>query len=258
MLIDTRNRRYPLTLDPDDVFHSHIGLIPHAELIGMADGSVAQTSLGRPMVVLRPTLADFIFSMTRGAQVIYPKDIGPILMYADLFPGARVFEAGVGSGALSMALLRAVGPTGSVLAYEIREDFANRARNNIESFLGPGQPMQIELRNAYDGIDAVGLDRVILDLPEPWMVVPHTETAMRSGGILLAYLPTVTQLVELHRSLERSKFAMVQTIEVLERPWHLDGRSVRPEHRMVGHTGFLTTARLLSEHVEVRSPRRNG
>jgi tRNA (adenine57-N1/adenine58-N1)-methyltransferase len=163
-------------------------------------------------------------------------------MLADVFPGARVFESGVGSGAVSMTLLRA---GAEVVGYELRADFAARARRNVESFLGPYLAYRIEERSAYEGIDESDLDRVVLDLPEPWQVVKHAEVAMRPGGILVAYVPTVGQIAQLREELAGSSFAMAQTVEVLQRTWHVEGQSVRPDHRMVGHTGFLTSARLL-------------
>jgi tRNA (adenine57-N1/adenine58-N1)-methyltransferase len=184
--------------------------------------------------------------MPRGAQVIYPKDLGPILMLADIFPGAQVLESGVGSGALTMTLLRAIGPQGHVLGYELRDDFADRARRNVESFLGPDVPLDIEVRDVYDGIAVDDLDRILLDLPEPWRVVKHAESALRPGGILLSYLPTILQVMRLREELAESAFGMVESLEVLQRGWHVDGQSVRPDHRMVAHTGFLTYARLLA------------
>jgi tRNA (adenine57-N1/adenine58-N1)-methyltransferase len=197
-------------------------------------------------VVLRPTLAEYILKMPRGAQVIYPKDLGPILVLADVFPGARVLESGIGSGALTTTLLRAIGPTGHVFGYELREEFADRAQRNVESFLGPDQPLTVEIRDVYDGIDIDDLDRILLDLPEPWRVVKHAERALRSGGILLSYLPTILQVARLREELDASAFGMAETVEILQRSWHIDGQSVRPDHRMVAHTGFLTHARLLA------------
>jgi tRNA (adenine57-N1/adenine58-N1)-methyltransferase len=145
-----------------------------------------------------------------------------------------------------MALLRAVGTGGSVLGYEVREDFAVRARRNVEAFLGPDVPLVIEVRDVYESIDAADLDRVVLDLPEPWRVVKHAEATLRPGGILLSYLPTIGQVARLREELDGSAFGMAETLEVLQRSWHVEGASVRPDHRMVAHTGFLTTARLLS------------
>jgi tRNA (adenine57-N1/adenine58-N1)-methyltransferase len=182
--------------------------------------------------------------MPRGAQVIYPKDLGPILIRADIFPGARVLESGLGSGALSMALLRA---GADISGYEIREDFAARARANVVGFLGEEvlDRYRISIRDVYEGIEERDLDRVVLDLPEPWRVVPLAEAALRPGGILVSYLPTIGQVATLREALAASGFGMAETIEVLQRSWHVEGQSVRPDHRMVAHTGFLTSARLL-------------
>jgi len=245
LLVDSKARRYLITLVEGRSFSTHAGTLPHADLIGHDEGILVRTSHGARLRAIRPTLSDYILKMPRGAQVIYPKDIGPILMLGDLFPGARILEAGVGSGALSMALLRAVGADGSVVGYEIREDFAARAAKNVESFLGPGQPYQVEIRDVYEGIAESGLDRIVLDLPEPWRVVKHATVALRPGGILVSYLPTIGQVARLREELDGSPFGLAETLEVLQRTWHVEGQSVRPDHRMVAHTGFLTAARLL-------------
>jgi tRNA (adenine57-N1/adenine58-N1)-methyltransferase len=244
LLIDNKKRRYLVTLQAGGEFHSHAGFVPHDAIIGQAEGLLAQSTRNASYRVLRPTLADFILKMPRGAQVIYPKDLGPILMLADITPGCRVLESGVGSGALSMTMLRA-GAT--ITGYEMREDFANRARSNVESFLGADalSRYDVQVRDCYEGIDETGFDRVVLDLPEPWQVVKHAETALTPGGILLAYTPSITQAVQLRERLEDSDFAMAETMEVLNRGWHIEGQAVRPDHRMVAHTGFLTHARLL-------------
>jgi tRNA (adenine57-N1/adenine58-N1)-methyltransferase len=246
LLIDAKQRRHLITLSEGGAFHSHTGVLDHALLIGSDEGITVRTTMGSRMVAVRPTLSEYILKMPRGAQVIYPKDLGPILMLADVFPGARVLESGVGSGALTMTLLRAIGPEGHVLGYELRDDFADRARRNVESFLGPDLPLDIEVRDVYDGIDTDDLDRVVLDLPEPWRVVKHAEAALRPGGIFLSYLPTIGQVMRLREELAESPFGMAETLEVLQRTWHVDGQSVRPDHRMVAHTGFLTHARLLA------------
>ena len=246
LLVDSKRRRHLITLAEGSAFHSHAGVLEHATLIGADEGVTVRTTMGARMVAVRPTLSEYVLKMPRGAQVIYPKDLGPILMKADVFPGARILESGVGSGALTMTLLRAVGPTGHVLGYELRDDFADRARRNVEGFLGPDMPFDVEVRDAYDGIDVDGLDRVMLDLPEPWRVVKHAATALLPGGILLSYLPTIGQVARLHEELIASPFGMVETVEILERSWHVDGQSVRPDHRMVAHTGFLTCARMLA------------
>jgi len=245
LLVDSKARRYLITLVEGASFSTHAGTLPHADLIGRDEGILVRTSHGARLRAVRPTLRDYILKMPRGAQVIYPKDIGPILVLADIFPGARLLEAGVGSGALSMALLRAVGTEGSVVGYEIREDFAARAAKNVESFLGPNQPYRVEIRDVYEGIEETGLDRIVLDLPEPWRVVKHATVALRPGGILVSYVPTIGQVARLREELEDSPFGLAESLEVLQRTWHVEGQSVRPDHRMVAHTGFLTAARLL-------------
>lgn len=244
MLLDSKGRRYLVTLTPGASFHSHAGFFPHEELIGRPEGTTARTGSGARYLAVRPTLPDFVLKMPRGAQVIYPKDLGQILVLADIFPGARVLEAGVGSGALSMTMLRA---GAEVYGYEIRADFAARARENVSSFLGPAALARYQLKEAdvYEGLLETGLDRVVLDLPEPWRAVPHAAAAMRPGGIFLAYLPTINQTAQLRDALSEAPFVLVETLEVLLRTWHIEGRSVRPDHRMVAHTGFLTHARLI-------------
>lgn len=240
LLIDGKSRRYLVTLREGGQFHTHAGVTPHDLILGLPDGSTVRSPSGARYLALRPTLADFVLSMPRGAQVIYPKDLGPLLVIADIFPGARVLEAGVGSGALSMTLLRA---GADVVGYELREDFAAKAQANVDSFLGEGQPYRVELRDVYEGIDETGLDRILLDLPEPWRVVKHALTALRPGGIFVSYLPGIGQVVQLREALDAASFMLAETVEVLQRSWHIEGQSVRPDHRMVAHTGFLTAAR---------------
>lgn len=244
LLIDRKKRRYLVVLEAGGEFHSHAGVVSHADLVGAQEGVVVRSNRGVTFTAFRPTLSDFVLKMPRGAQVIYPKDLGPILLMADVFPGARVLESGVGSGALSMTLLRA---GADVTGYEIREDFATRARKNVRAFGGDAllERYRIEVRDIYEGIDERGLDRILLDLPEPWRVVPHAEEALRPGGILLAYTPAITQAVQLREAMVDSGFELAETVEVLQRGWNIDGMSVRPDHRMVAHTGFLTHARLL-------------
>jgi tRNA (adenine57-N1/adenine58-N1)-methyltransferase len=246
LLIDSKQRRYLITLVDDGEFHSHNGFVPHADLIGQREGLIARSTRGATYTVLRPTLEDFVVEMPRGAQVIYPKDLAPICMLADIGPGVRVFESGVGSGALSMTMLRW---GAEIVGYELREDFANRARTNVRSFLGADalERYHVELRDSYEGIDEHDLDRVVLDLPEPWQVVPHAREALRPGGILVAYTPSIIQVSQLRETLAASKgWGGARTLEVLHRGWHVEGLAVRPDHRMVAHTGFLTTARLLA------------
>mgnify|MGYP000492043725 FL=1 len=183
--------------------------------------------------------------MPRGAQVIYPKDLAPICMLADIGPGVKVLESGVGSGALSMTMLRY---GAEITGYELREDFANRAIANVRSFLGEEalSRYHVQVRDCYEGIDEGDIDRVILDLPEPWNVVPHAQKVMRPGGILVAYTPSITQAVRTREAMANPMWSGTRTLEVLHRGWYIEGQAVRPDHRMVAHTGFLTTGRLLS------------
>jgi tRNA (adenine57-N1/adenine58-N1)-methyltransferase len=242
LLLDSKGRRYLVTLAAGGSFHSHAGWFAHDDLIGHEEGVEVRTTSGARYLAVRPTLADFILKMPRGAQVIYPKDLGQILVQADLFPGARVLEAGVGSGALSMTMLRA---GAEVHGYEVRNDFAARARSNVESMLGAPALARYHVvdKDVYEGVAQEGLDRIVLDLPEPWRVLPHVPACLRPGGLLLAYLPTINQVATLRQALDEGPFVLAETVEVLVRSWHIEGRSVRPDHRMVGHTGFLTTAR---------------
>jgi tRNA (adenine57-N1/adenine58-N1)-methyltransferase len=244
LLLDTKQRRYLITLVEGGEFHTHNGLFPHAELVGQPEGTVMRSSRGSTYTALRPTLEDFVVEMPRGAQVIYPKDLAPICMLADIGPGVRVFESGVGSGALSMTMLRW---GADIVGYELREDFRNRAIANVRSFLGEEMlaRYRVELRDAYDGIDERDLDRIVLDLPEPWQVVPHALTALRPGGILAAYCPSIIQVSQLREALASKRWNGTRSLEVLHRGWYVEGAAVRPDHRMVAHTGFLTVARFL-------------
>jgi tRNA (adenine57-N1/adenine58-N1)-methyltransferase catalytic subunit len=246
LLIDRKRRRYLIDLTDGGEFHSHSGVLSHDQLIGSSEGTTFRSTRGMVFTALRPTITDFVLKMPRGAQVIYPKDIGPILVLADIFPGARVLESGLGSGALSTGMLRA---GAEITGYEIREDFEAKARENVGRFLGDEglAHYATEVRDVYEGIGEQHLDRIVLDLPEPWQVVPHAESALRSGGILLAYTPSIVQVSQLHDRLEGSRFGFAETVEILQRSWHVVGNAVRPDHRMVAHTGFLTHARLLEE-----------
>jgi len=247
-LVDKKGRQYALTLKAGETYQFSGQTIPHDELIGKVDGTLVTLSGGKAMLALRPTFGEYVLKMPRGAQVLYPKDLALITMWADIYPGARVFEAGTGSGALTMALLRAVGHRGLVVTYEAREDFARTAMMNIERHMGIVPNLVPLRRNAYEGIDLpedrLPFDRVVLDLPEPWQVVGHAASALRSGGIFLSFVPTVPQVQQTVEALERAAvFGMTETFETLLRTWSIQGRSVRPDHRMIAHSGFLTVAR---------------
>jgi tRNA (adenine57-N1/adenine58-N1)-methyltransferase len=247
-LVDKKGRQYALTLKAGETYQFSGQKIPHDAMIGRPDGAIVTLSGGKKMLVLRPTFGDYVLKMLRGAQVLYPKDLALMTMWADVYPGARVFEAGTGSGALTMALLRAVGPRGLVVTYETRDDFARTAMMNIERYLGATPNLTIQRKNAYEGIempeDGIPFDRVLLDLPEPWQAVPHAAKALRSGGIYLSFVPTVPQVMQTVDALEQvAVFGMLQTFETLLRTWSVQGWSVRPDHRMVAHSGFITVAR---------------
>ncbi|MFM8663399.1 MAG: tRNA (adenine-N1)-methyltransferase [Acidimicrobiaceae bacterium] len=245
LIIYAKQRRYLFTLKVGGEFHTHSGFLSHGEVVGSQEGSVLRSTKGAEFIVLRPTLEDFVIQMPRGAQVIYPKDLAPICMMADIYPGAKVFESGLGSGALSMTMLR----YGAIIdGYEIREDFANRAQTNVREFLGADSlsRYRVSVKDVYAGIDEVGFDRMVLDLPEPWQVVQHAEKSLKRGAILVAYSPSITQAVKTRETLGEG-WLDHRTLEVLHRTWHIEGTSVRPDHRMVAHTGFLTAARLIEK-----------
>ena len=245
LLIDQKDRRYLLTLESNSEFHSHSGFISHNDLIGKADGITIKSTGGLEYLALRPTMSDVILKMPRSAQIIYPKDIGPILIAADIAEGDKVLESGVGSGALSIALLRA---GANVTGIELREDFAQRARKNVEAFFSDqtvNERYNVLIGNAYEQLDGSDYDRIVLDIPEPWRVIDHVANSLRPGGILVSYSPSIMQVSRLTERLKEDSFAMIRTQEVLSRSWHVDGRAVRPDHRMVAHTGFITSARYL-------------
>ena len=245
LLIDQRGRRHLFLLRKGEVFHSDRGWISHDSVIGQPDGCWVRTSKNYRYLALRPTLAEYTLDMPRGAQVIYPKDLAIIMFWADIFPGARVLEAGMGSGALTLALLRAVGPEGRVISYEQREDFARRALANIAARSGEVSNLTVRLAPVEEGLaDEEPVDRAVFDLPEPWRLVDAVARVLRSGGIFLSYVPTIIQSQQTTETLQRHPgYALVETFETLLRPWNIEGTSVRPFHRMVAHTGFLTVAR---------------
>jgi tRNA (adenine57-N1/adenine58-N1)-methyltransferase len=253
-LIDRKERRYQLVLRAGASFTFRYGTVAHDDIIGKAEGCVVHSNSREKLLVIRPTLAEYIDKMRKGSQIIYPKDIAPILLLADLFPGATVVEAGIGSGALTLALLRAVGPNGRVVSYERRPEFLEIARRNIETFFGSvatagregiGE-LIIKEKDVYEGIEEQEVDRILLDLMEPWRALKYVEASLRSGGILLCYNPTVLQIYKLTRRLElkyAETFRVMGIYEVIMRGWEIKGRSVRPEHRMVAHTGFMVVVR---------------
>jgi tRNA (adenine57-N1/adenine58-N1)-methyltransferase catalytic subunit len=256
VLTDRRGRRYLVTLEAGGEWHSHAGLVPHDDLIGQVEGRAVRTSRNMEVVVLRPTREDFVLKMKRGAQVVYPKDQAMIVAAADVRPGCTVVEAGAGSGALTLALLSAVGPTGRVISFEHREEHARIARRNVARFLG-GAPANWELHegDVTAGLDGLAPHRVVLDLLEPWTVVTPAADALAPGGILVAYMPTVPQVMRLTDTLwADGRFTDVRTTETLVRAWDLDGLAVRPAHRMVAHTAFLTVARRVPRRDEGGPP----
>ncbi|MDG2427830.1 MAG: tRNA (adenine-N1)-methyltransferase [Acidimicrobiales bacterium] len=244
LLVDRKGRRYLVALEVEAEFHTHTGVVAHEQILGEDEGVVLRSSRGSTFTAFRPTMAEYVLKMPRGAQVIYPKDLGPLLMLADVFPGARILESGVGSGALSMTLLRA---GARVTGHEIRDDFAARAIANVGTMLGVEalDRYDVQMKDVYEGISDTGYDRVVLDLPEPWLVVPHASNALLSGGIIVAYTPSIVQATRFRTALDENGFSFAETVEVLNRTWHIDGDAVRPDHRMVAHTAFLTHARLL-------------
>jgi tRNA (adenine57-N1/adenine58-N1)-methyltransferase catalytic subunit len=250
LLIDRRDKRYVVRLQEGGTFHFHGGHVAHSEMIGADEGVEVCSSKGYRLVAYRPRLIDYIMQMPRSTAIIYPKDLATILLWADIYPGATVFESGIGSGALTLALLRAVGPQGRLIVYEAREAFIRAARANVEGFLGDVPNLSIHERDTYEGIVHGPVDRVLLDLSEPWQVVPSAAEALRPGGFLCAYTPSATQVQTTVQALRAHGFGDVETVETLYRPWHVQGQSVRPVQQMVGHTGFLTFARRLAAPLE--------
>ncbi|XPP25809.1 MAG: tRNA (adenine-N1)-methyltransferase [Leucobacter sp.] len=251
-LTGPKGRLNTITLLPGGEFHSHRGTIAHAELVGLPDGSVVRNGNGDEYLALRPLLSDFVMSMPRGAAIVYPKDAAQIISLADIFPGARVVEAGVGSGALSLHLLRAIGERGELHSFERREEFAEIARANAEAFGGSAPAnwsvtvgdLQEELPRRCE---AGSVDRVVLDMLAPWECVASVAQALKPGGVVICYIATVTQLSRVAEEIRRSGlFTHPQASETMVRGWHVEGLAVRPDHRMVAHTGFLLTARRLA------------
>ncbi|MEV0033181.1 tRNA (adenine-N1)-methyltransferase [Nocardia sp. NPDC050793] len=256
-LTDAKGRLYTVILEPGKEFHTHRGGIKHDDLIGADEGSLVHSTNGTPYLALRPLLVDYVLSMPRGAAVIYPKDAAQIVHEGDVFPGARVLEAGAGSGALTCSLLRAVGPEGGVISYEIRDDHAEHAVRNVERFFGE-RPANWSL-TVGDVADYAGepVDRVVLDMLAPWDALPAVSKALVPGGVLIVYVATVTQLSKVVEALrEQECWTEPRSWESMVRGWHVVGLAVRPEHRMQGHTAFLVSARRLAEGVVTPKPQR--
>ena len=262
-LTDTKGRKYTVVLVEGAEFFTHHGAVRHDDLIGAPEGSIITSTKDAHYLALRPLLTDYVLSMPRGAQVIYPKDAAQIVHEGDVFPGARVLEAGAGSGALTCSLLRAVGPEGRVFSYEIREDHAEHAERNVRTFYGE-HPGNWDLRVAdlaETSVEALGgqVDRVVLDMLAPWECLPTVSEVLVPGGVLVAYVATTTQLSDVVEALRRQQcWTEPRAWESINRGWHVVGLAVRPEHRMQGHTAFLVTARRLAEGVTTLKPKRRS
>ncbi|WP_374010530.1 tRNA (adenine-N1)-methyltransferase [Leifsonia sp. LS-T14] len=251
-LTGPKGRMNTITLEPGKLFHSHRGVLEHDAIIGLPDGSVVANNAGVEHLALRPLLTDFVMSMPRGAAIVYPKDAAQIVALADIFPGATVVEAGVGSGALSLWLLRAIGPEGHLLSFERREEFAEVARANGATFLGTDPAnWTLTVGDLQDALPAAvepgSVDRVVLDMLAPWETLDVVTEALKPGGVVICYVATVTQLSRVAEAIRASgNFTHPQSNETMVRGWHVEGLAVRPDHRMIAHTGFLITARRLA------------
>lgn len=248
LLLDAKGRRYLVELREEGRFSSHHGVIPHTELIGLEDGGRFNAPNGSPFVIMRPRMADYVLKMKRGPQVVYPKDMGPIIVRGDIGPGMTVLEAGTGSGALTIALLRAVGPEGTVVSVERRDDHAEHGRAAIERWAG-GPPPNLELRvgAVEDALTDVTPHRLVLDVPEPWHALSVGAKVLPGGAVIVAYVPTTVQLQQTVLELrDTGRYTDIEAFETMERSWHVGTRSVRPDHQMVGHTGFLVVARKIA------------
>jgi tRNA (adenine57-N1/adenine58-N1)-methyltransferase len=257
-LTDPKGKMYTFTITVGKEWHTHKGWIVHNELIGLPEGSVVSTSAGLKFTAFKPLLGDFVLSMPRGATIVYPKDAAMIIGVADVFPGAKVIEAGVGSGALSISLLRAIGKDGKLFSFERREDFAEIARENVKTYFGsiPSQ-WQLEVGSVQESSTNEKYDRVVLDMLAPWECVAFAADVLRPGGVFLAYVATTTQLSAPAEALkEDGRFTEPLSSETIVRDWHHEGLAVRPMQRMIGHTGFLIVSRRMAPGVEVLARRR--
>lgn len=257
-LTDPKGRHHTIALEPGREFHTHKGSFSHDALIGRPEGTVVTSTGGTDYLVLRPLLSDYVLSMPRGAAVVYPKDAGQILAFGDIFPGARVVEAGVGSGALTMSLLRAVGPDGLVHSYERRADFAETAAGNVDRHFGARHPAwRLTVGDLVENLEETEVDRFVLDMLSPWECVDAVAGALVPGGVLVVYVATTTQLSRTVETLRaHTGFTEPASWETMMRSWHVEGLAVRPDHRMIGHTGFLITARRMAPGVPAPQRRR--
>ena len=257
-LTDQKGKIYSITITPGKEWHTHKGWIVHDDLVGLPEGSVVSTSAGLKFTAFIPLLTDYVLSMPRGATIVYPKDSAMIIGFADIFPGARVLEAGVGSGALTLSLLRAVGANGHVHSVERREEFAENAKSNIENYFG-GAPANwsLDIGSVQEKEFSEDFDRVILDMLAPWECVELAAKVLRPGGVFMAYVATTTQLSATAEALKSDgHFTEPESFESMVRGWHHEGLAVRPQQRMIGHTGFLIFARRMAPGVEVLARRR--
>ena len=258
-LTDPKGRHYTMILTPGAEFHTHRGAVAHDEVIGSLEGSVVKSTNGDAFLVLRPLLVDYVMSMPRGAQVIYPKDAAQIVHEGDIFPGARVLEAGAGSGALTCSLLRAVGPDGEVISYEVRADHAEHAQRNVATFFGQDPDnWRLVISDVVDSdLPEASVDRAVLDMLAPWDVLDAVARVLVPGGVLIIYVATVTQLSKTVEALrERQCWTEPRSWETLQRGWNVVGLAVRPEHTMRGHTAFLISARRLAPGTVTPPPMR--
>jgi len=246
VLSDKKDKQYMVTLKEGARFSTQYGYIEHNDIAALDEGDVIKSTLGHPYLVYKPTYMDFVMNIKRQAQIIYPKDAAAMLMWCDVAPDQKILESGIGQGALSLAILRALAGTGSLTSYEIRADFAEQSAKFIKQFMGETPANHtIEVRSIYDGIDGT-YDRVLLDLPEPWHVVPHLKAGLKNGGLIVAYLPTILQVKTYVDALkECGYFSDIETAEFTRRPWKVDGMSVRPEMWIYNHSAFLISARKL-------------
>ena len=257
-LTDTKGRHHTFPLQPGKQFHTHKGSFEHDALIGQPEGTVVRSTGGMDYLALRPLLADYVLSMPRGAAVVYPKDAAQIVAMGDIHPGARVLEAGVGSGALTCSLLRAVGDSGAVHSYERREDFAKIAEKNVRTFFGGEHPAwTLTVGDLAAAIRPDEVDRVMLDMLAPWECIDPVSKVLVPGGVLICYVATTTQLSRTVEALrDHGRFSEPASTETLLRSWHVEGLAVRPDHRMIGHTGFLVIARRIADGVDLPPRRR--